>query len=170
MATTRVEVADDIADALTANVSEPHIVETYLARRGGEVAADPAAREALLFPLMLPAGADIDKLLRAQVAITLFVAANMAEIVRAGLQSVPRAQADAAGALGFTWWAGMRLIILPQALRSVISSFVNLGIGIFLDTTLVTIIGLFDFLNAARVSATTRNGSASITRPSLLRR
>lgn len=108
----------------------------------------------LLFPLMLPSGADIDKLLRAQVAITLFVAAYMAEIVRAGLQSVPRAQADAASALGFTWWAGMRLIILPQALRSVIPSFVNLGIGIFLDTTLVTIIGLFDFLNAARVSAT----------------
>jgi general L-amino acid transport system permease protein len=108
----------------------------------------------LLFPLMLPAGADIDKLLRAQVAITLFVAAYMAEIVRAGLQSVPRAQGDAAVALGFTWWASMRLIILPQALRSVIPSFVNLGIGLFLDTTLVIVIGLFDFLNAARVSAT----------------
>ena len=108
----------------------------------------------LLFPLMLPSGADIDKLLRAQVAITLFVAAYMAEIVRAGLQSVPRAQGDAASALGFTWWGAMRLIILPQALRSVIPSFVNLGIGLFLDTTLVIVIGLFDFLNAARVSAT----------------
>jgi general L-amino acid transport system permease protein len=108
----------------------------------------------LLFPLMLPAGADIDKLLRAQIAITLFVAAYMAEIVRAGLQSVPPAQADAASALGFSWWASMRLIILPQALRSVIPSFVNLGIGLFLDTTLVIVIGLFDFLNAARVSAT----------------
>jgi general L-amino acid transport system permease protein len=108
----------------------------------------------LLFPLMLPSGADIDKLLRAQVAITLFVAAYMAEIVRAGLQSVPRAQGDAASALGFTWWGAMRLIILPQALRSVIPSFVNLGIGLFLDTTLVIVIGLFDFLNAARLSAT----------------
>ena len=108
----------------------------------------------LLFPLMLPSGADIDKLLRAEVAITLFVAAYMAEIIRAGLQSVPRTQGDAASALGFTWWAAMRLIMLPQALRSVIPSFVNLGIGLFLDTTLVIVIGLFDFLNAARVSAT----------------
>jgi general L-amino acid transport system permease protein len=88
-----------------------------------------------------------------QVAITRFVAANMAEIIRARLQSVPRALGDAASALGLTWSAAMRLIILPQALRSVIPSFINLGIGIFLDTTLVTI-GLFDCLNAARISAT----------------
>jgi general L-amino acid transport system permease protein len=108
----------------------------------------------LLFPLMLPAGAAVDKLLRAQLAITLFVSAYMAEIVRAGLQSVPRAQSDAASALGFSWWVSMWLIILPQALRAVIPSFVNLAIGLFLDTTLVIVIGLFDFLNAARVSAT----------------
>lgn len=108
----------------------------------------------LLFPLMLPAGADIDKLLRAQVAIVLFVSAYMAEIVRAGLQSVPHGQQEAASSLGLSWWLGMRLIILPQALRSVIPSFVNLAIGLFLDTTLVIVIGLFDFLNTARVSAT----------------
>jgi general L-amino acid transport system permease protein len=67
---------------------------------------------------------------------------------------VPKDQEEAAAALGLSWWLSMRLVILPQALRSVIPSFVNLAIGLFLDTTLVIIIGLFDFLNTARVSAT----------------
>ncbi|HWJ74132.1 MAG TPA: amino acid ABC transporter permease [Kaistia sp.] len=111
----------------------------------------------LLFPLMLPAGASIDKLARAQIAIILFVSAYMAEIVRAGLQSLPPGQAEAARSLGLSWWATTRLVLLPQALRAVIPAFVNLAIGLFLDTTLVIVIGLFDFLNTARVAATDPN-------------
>lgn len=107
----------------------------------------------LLFPLMLPAGAQIDKLLRAQVAVILFVAAYMAEIIRSGLQGVSAGQSEAARALGLSWWQSMRLVVLPQALRHVIPAFVNLGIGIFLDTTLVTVIGLLDFLNTAKTAA-----------------
>jgi len=111
----------------------------------------------LLFPLMLPAGASIDKLLRAQVAIVIFIAAYMAENVRAGLQAVPKGQLEAAQAVGLSWSKAMRLVVLPQALRAVIPSFVNLGIGLFLDTTLVIVIGLFDFLNTAKVAATDPN-------------
>ncbi len=107
----------------------------------------------LLFPLMLPSGASIDKLLRAEVAIILFVAAYMAEIVRAGLQALPGGQYEAARSLGLSWWNTMRLVVLPQALRAVIPSFVNLAIGIFLDTTLVIVIGLLDFLNTAKTAA-----------------
>ncbi|MCX5580471.1 amino acid ABC transporter permease [Kaistia terrae] len=111
----------------------------------------------LIFPLMLPAGAAIDKLARAQIAIILFVAAYMAEIVRAGLQSLPAGQYEASRSLGLSWATTMRLVVLPQALRAVIPAFVNLGIGLFLDTTLVIVIGLFDFLNTARVAATDVN-------------
>ena len=107
----------------------------------------------LLVPLMLPAGVSLDKLLRAQLAIILFVAAYMAEIVRAGLQSVPHDQVEAAKALGLGYWGTMRLVVLPQALRTVIPSLVTLGIGIFQDTTLIVAIGLFDVLNTARSSA-----------------
>lgn len=111
----------------------------------------------LVFPLMVPEGASIDKLLRAQIAIILFVAAYMAEIVRSGLQSVETSQLEGGRALGLTDRQTMQLIILPQALRRVIPSFVNLAIGLFLDTTLVTVIGLFDFLNTARAAATDPN-------------
>lgn len=108
----------------------------------------------LLFPLMLPAGASLDKLLRVQVALILFVAAYIAEIVRAGLQAVPHGQYEAAQSLGLPGAKSLQLVVLPQALRAVIPAFVTLGIGIFLDTTLVTVIGLFDFLNTARVATT----------------
>jgi general L-amino acid transport system permease protein len=108
----------------------------------------------LLFPLMLPHGASIDKFLRAQVALILFVSAYMAEIVRAGLSSVPRGQTEAGDALGLSYFNTMRLIVMPQALRTVIPSLVNLAIGVFQDTTLVLVIGMFDFLNTARAAAT----------------
>ncbi|WP_342364159.1 amino acid ABC transporter permease [Terrarubrum flagellatum] len=111
----------------------------------------------LLFPLMLPSGSAIDKFLRAEVALILFVAAYLAEIVRAGLQAVPNGQYEAARSLGLSYWRTMRLVILPQALRVVIPAIVNLAIGIFQDTTLVIIIGMFDFLNTARVAATDPN-------------
>jgi len=107
----------------------------------------------LLFPLMLPAGASIDKFARATAAISLFVAAYLAEIVRAGLQAVPRGQYEAASALGLGWWRTMRLVVLPQALKVSIPSMVTLAIGIVLDTTLVVIIGMYELLNAARAAA-----------------
>jgi general L-amino acid transport system permease protein len=106
---------------------------------------------------MLPEGMQIDKLLRAQIAVILFIAAYMAEIVRSGLQSVPRGQSEAAEALGLHWWAVTRLVVLPQALRVSVPPFVNLAIGLFLDTTLVTVIGLLDFLNTAKTAASDPN-------------
>jgi general L-amino acid transport system permease protein len=108
----------------------------------------------LLFPLMLPAGAAIDKFARAGFALSIFVAAYLAEIVRAGLQAVPSGQSEAAASLGLTQWQTLRLVVLPQALKQVIAPTVNLAVGIFQDTTLVAIIGMFDLLNAARAAAT----------------
>jgi general L-amino acid transport system permease protein len=109
---------------------------------------------AFLFPLLLAEGMTIDKLLRVQVALIMFAAAYMAEIVRGGLQAMPRGQYEAADALGLTYWQKMGKIILPQALKITIPSMVNTAIGFFKDTSLVLIIGLFDFLQAARSSMT----------------
>lgn len=78
-------------------------------------------------------------------------------MIRGGLQAVPVGQYEAAKALGLSYWRAMRLVVLPQALRAVIPPLVNLAIGIFQDTTLVIIIGMFDFLNTARASATDPN-------------
>jgi general L-amino acid transport system permease protein len=111
----------------------------------------------LLFPLMLPGSASIDKLIRAEVALTLFVAAYLAEIVRAGLQAVPRGQYEAALSLGLSHRQAIRHVVLPQALRAVIPPMVNLATGIFQDTTLVVIIGMFDLLNTARAAASDPN-------------
>ena len=111
----------------------------------------------LLLPLMLPGGTGIDKLLRTQIMFTIFVAAYMAEIIRGGLQSVPNGQAEAAASLGLGYWATLRLVVLPQALRTSIPAFVNLAIAVLQDTTLVTVIGLFDFLNTARTATADPN-------------
>lgn len=108
----------------------------------------------ILFPLLLPEGANIDKLLRAQVAMIMFAAAYIAEIVRGGLQAMPRGQYEAAESLGLGYRLTMTKIILPQALRIVIPSLVNTSIGFFKDTTLVIIIGLFDFLTTIKASLT----------------
>jgi len=102
----------------------------------------------VMFPLFLPAGIDIDKLLRAQVAIILFAAAYLAEVVRAGLQALPKGQGEAADALGLSYWRKIGLIVLPQALRLVIPPLVNTFIGFFKDTSLVLIIGIFDLLKS----------------------
>jgi general L-amino acid transport system permease protein len=102
----------------------------------------------VMFPLFLPEGIDIDKLLRAQVAIILFAGAYLAEVVRAGLQSLPKGQAEAADALGLSYWKKTFFIILPQALRMVIPPLVNTFIGFFKDTSLVLIIGIYDLLKA----------------------
>ncbi|MCC7426475.1 MAG: amino acid ABC transporter permease [Alphaproteobacteria bacterium] len=106
----------------------------------------------VMFPLFLPEGLNIDKLLRAQVAIILFAAAYLAEVIRGGLQAIPRGQYEAAEALGLSYWKKTGLIVLPQALRLVIPPMVNNFIGLFKDTSLVLIIGIFDLLNAAKTS------------------
>jgi len=106
----------------------------------------------VMFPLFLPEGVNIDKVLRAQVAIILFAGAYFAEVVRGGLQGIPRGQYEAAQALGLGYWKTMGLIVLPQALRIAIPPTANIVIGFFMDTTLVTIIGLFDFLNTVRAA------------------
>ncbi|MCC6467393.1 MAG: amino acid ABC transporter permease [Alphaproteobacteria bacterium] len=105
-----------------------------------------------VLPLFMPAGVSIDKLLRAQVAFTMFAAAYMAEVIRGGLQGVGHGQVEAATALGLGYWRTHALIVLPQALRSVIPALVNTAIAMLKNTSLVLIIGLFDFLNAAKAT------------------
>jgi general L-amino acid transport system permease protein len=106
----------------------------------------------VMFPLFMPAGVNIDKLLRAQIAIILFAAAYLAEVIRSGLQALPRGQSEAADALGLNYWQMTGFIILPQALRLVIPPLVNTFIGFFKDTSLVLIIGLFDLLTMGKVA------------------
>ena len=100
----------------------------------------------VMLPLFLPEGTNFDKLLRAMIGIALFQSAYMAEVVRGGLQAIPKGQYEAAQALGLSYWQSMGLIILPQALKLVIPGIVNTFIALFKDTTLVLIIGLFDLL------------------------
>ncbi len=100
----------------------------------------------VMLPMFFPEGMNFDKLLRALVGVALFAGAYMAEVVRGGLQAIPRGQFEAAAALGLGYWRMMGLVILPQALRIVIPGIVNTFIGLFKDTTLVLIIGLFDLL------------------------
>jgi len=106
----------------------------------------------VMLPLFLPAGVTIDKLLRAQLALILFAAAYLAEVVRGGLQAIPHHQYEAAEALGLSYWTRTLHVILPQALRFSIPPLVNTFIGLFKDTSLVLIIGLFDLLTTVKVS------------------
>jgi general L-amino acid transport system permease protein len=108
----------------------------------------------VMLPLFLPPGVNFDKLLRALVGVSLFSAAYMAEVVRGGLQAIPKGQYEAAQALGLSYWKMMGLIVLPQALRIVIPGIVNTLIGLFKDTTLVLIIGLFDLLGIVKAALT----------------
>ena len=106
---------------------------------------------AIALPLFLPAGAPApENVMRAMVAIVLFEAAYLAENVRGGLQSVPKGQSEAADALGLSGFQKLRLIILPQALRAVIPAIVGQFISLFKDTSLVVLVGLFEFLGIAR--------------------
>ena len=106
----------------------------------------------VMFPLFMPVGLNPDKLLRAQVGIILFGAAYLAEVIRGGLQALPRGQYEAADALGLNYWQKMAQIILPQALRLVIPPMVNTFIGSFKDTSLVLIIGMFDLMNTGKLA------------------
>jgi general L-amino acid transport system permease protein len=108
----------------------------------------------VMVPLFLPDGVSIDKLLRAQLAMVLFAAAYLAEAVRGGLQAIPREQEEAGQALGLRYWQLTWFVVLPQALRIAIPPLVNTFIGFFKDTSLVVIIGLFDFLTTIKVSLT----------------
>jgi general L-amino acid transport system permease protein len=106
----------------------------------------------VLLPLFLPEGVTIDKLLRAQIAMILFAAAYLAEVVRGGLQAIDREQYDAAAAVGLGYWGQMGFVILPQALRIAVPPLVNTIVAFFKDTSLVLIIGLFDLLSTIKVS------------------
>ncbi len=106
----------------------------------------------VMFPLFLPEGITVNKILRAQAAIILFTAAYIAEVVRGGLQAIPRGQYEAAESLGLDYALKMRLVILPQALKIVIPPTVSVLISAFKDTSLVVIIGLFDLLKTTQVT------------------
>jgi general L-amino acid transport system permease protein len=104
----------------------------------------------VMLPLFLPEGVNFDNLLRALIGVMLFSAAYMAEVIRGGLQAMDKGQFEGADALGLSYWQKMRFIILPQALTHVIPGIVNTFIGLFKDTTLVSIVSIFDMLGAAQ--------------------
>jgi general L-amino acid transport system permease protein len=106
----------------------------------------------VMLPLFLPAGVTVDKLLRALIAMVIFIAAYMAEVVRGGLQAIPKGQYDAAHALALPYWRRTFLIILPQALRISVPPLMNTIVAFFKDTSLVLIIGLFDLLSTVKIS------------------
>ena len=106
----------------------------------------------VLLPLFLPPDWAPDRLLRPLFGIALFASAYMAEVVRGGLAAVPPGQGEAARALGFSRWQSLRLVVLPQALGAVIPGIVNNFVALFKDTTLVAVVGLFDFLHAIEVA------------------
>jgi len=105
-----------------------------------------------MLPLFVPAGFTIDGLVRALIGIALFAGAYQAEVIRGGLQAIPRGQGEAASALGLSYWKTTGLIVMPQALRHVIPGLVNSFIALFKDTSLVSIVALFDLLGSLRAS------------------
>ncbi len=107
----------------------------------------------VMLPLFLPEGMNFDKLLRALIGVILFQSAYVAEVVRGGMQAIPKGQYEAASAMGLGYWRSMGLVVLPQALKLVIPGLVNTFIALFKDTSLVIIIGLFDLLNSVKQAA-----------------
>ena len=101
-----------------------------------------------MIPLLLPTGTQPDVLLRVLLGITLFAGAYTAEIIRGGLQAIPRGQHEAAASLGLGYWKTQRLVILPQALAHVVPGIMNNFIAIFKDTSLVTIVSLYELSGA----------------------
>ncbi len=101
-----------------------------------------------MFPLFMPQGVTIDVLIRVLAGMTLFAAAYLAEVIRGGLQAVPRGQVEAAATLGLSYWQAQRKIVLPQALAMVVPSIVNSFISIFKDTSLVSIVSLYELTGA----------------------
>jgi general L-amino acid transport system permease protein len=120
----------------------------------------------VMLPLFVPERLSPDKLVRALIGVALFASAYMAEVVRGGLAAIPRGQYEAAQALGLSYWRMMALVILPQGLRVTLPNIVNTFIGLFKDTTLVFIVGIFDFLRtieAARADAHWATPVTSVT-------
>ncbi len=105
-----------------------------------------------MLPLFVPAGFTVDGLVRVLIGVALFSGAYNAEVIRGGLQAIPRGQGEAASALGLSWWKTTALIVMPQALRHVIPGLVNSFIALFKDTSLVSIVSLFDLLGQLRAS------------------
>ena len=105
-----------------------------------------------ILPLFMPQGGTIDVLARVLIGMTLFTAAYLAEVVRGGLQALPRGQIEAAQSLGLGYWQAQRKIVLPQALRTVVPAIVNTFIGAFKDTSLVTIVSLYDLTGAVQLA------------------
>jgi general L-amino acid transport system permease protein len=105
-----------------------------------------------MLPLFLPGNFTVDGLVRALIGIALFAGAYQAEVIRGGLQAIPRGQGEAASALGLSWWKTTALIVMPQALRHVIPGLVNSFIALFKDTSLVSIVALFDLLGQLRAA------------------
>lgn len=116
----------------------------------------------VMFPLFLPEGVNFDKLVRAMVGITIFQGAYLAEVIRGGLQAIPKGQTEGAKALGLNYWKTMGFIVLPQALKHVIPGIVGSFIALFKDTTLVLIIGLYDFLGIVQNIAAKPEWAAAI--------
>jgi general L-amino acid transport system permease protein len=119
----------------------------------------------VMLPLFVPDTWSPDKLLRALVGVALFSAAYMAEVVRAGLQAIPRGQFEAAMAVGLSYWQAMRLVILPQALKITIPNIVNSAVGLFKDTTLVFIVGIFDLLKTVEAARIDPQWATPVTSP-----
>ena len=117
----------------------------------------------VMLPLFLPDGWTFDKLLRALIGVSLFASAYMAEVVRGGLQAIPKGQFEGADSLGLSYWQKMRLIVLPQAIKLVIPGIVNTFIGLFKDTSLVSIIGMFDLLGIVTLNQSDANWSTPVT-------
>jgi general L-amino acid transport system permease protein len=117
----------------------------------------------VMLPLFLPEAWSPDKLMRALVGVALFASAYMAEVVRAGLQSIPKGQHEAAYAVGLSYWQSLRLIVLPQALKVTIPNIVNSYISLFKDTTLVFFVGIFDFLKTIEVARADPQWSTPVT-------
>jgi len=105
-----------------------------------------------MFPLFMPQGVSIDVLLRVLVGITLFAAAYMAEVIRGGLQAIPNGQVEAAQSIGLSYWQTQRKIVLPQALAMVVPGIMNNFISIFKDTSLVTIVSLYELTGATGIA------------------
>jgi general L-amino acid transport system permease protein len=116
-----------------------------------------------MLPLFLPAGFTVDGLVRALIGIALFAGAYQAEVIRGGLQAIPRGQVEAASALGLSYWKTTGLIVMPQALRHVIPGLVNSFIALFKDTSLVSIVALFDLLGSLRASFADPNWATPTT-------
>lgn len=117
-----------------------------------------------MLPLFLPEGLRPDRLLRPLVGVTLFASVYMAEVVRGGLQALPKGQFEGAQSLGLGYWRTTFLIVLPQALRIVVPGIVNTFIGLFKDTTLVAMVGILDLLKIVEVAITDPAWATPVTR------